>query len=70
MPPCGAHTAYHNIQRHMYRRSDRLGSAMLAEQVSDESPGAAPLLIDLVCRLRHATRLARQLFEKCGDYER
>jgi len=41
---------------------------MLAEQVSDESPGAALLLTDLVCRLRDATRSAKQFFEKstCG----
>lgn len=64
MPPFGAPTVCRDIERDAGWRSDRLGSAMLAKQVSDESPGAALLLIDLVCRLQHATRSAKQPLEK------
>jgi len=64
MPPFGAHTVFCDIQKDKGWLCDRVGSAMLEKQVSDESPGAAQPRIDLVCRLRHATRSAKQPFEK------
>ncbi len=70
MPPCGAPTVYRDIEKDAGWRCDRLGSAMITEQVSDESPGAALPLIDLVCGLRHATHTAKQPFDKQGDYKR